>query len=333
MGIPMDTAALLGLFLETFFYGVFLTLYWFTLFILLKKTGIQRQFLLPAATLLLCIATAHLIIDFVRALEAFIFKVDTIGANAYYSNFDSPLFVASTALCVTQTILADAIVVWRCYVLNNRSLLVAVPGCIMLVVNVVTGYYGVGSLSRARLLSNVPPADYGCIATFDTLTMVLSVTSTTLNAWRIYRTRHFVPEGFAAFLPVFVVVIESGVFYSMSILMLLLTFFIGSNGQYTMLDIITPIVGITFCLIILQVHFDVGGNSPTEKPTEARSITTTLFRERGVQEGFSMDPMTVYIAEETEIVQSDIMGRRKTVVPSVLERTVNESRRVSSNCR
>lgn len=50
------------------------------------------------------------------------------------------------------------------------------------------------------------------------------------------------PEGFAAFLPVFVVVIESGVLYSTSILMLLLTFFIGSNGQYTMLDIITPIV-------------------------------------------------------------------------------------------
>jgi hypothetical protein len=53
----------------------------------------------------------HLIIDFIRALEAFIFKVDTIGASDYYSNFASPLFVASTALCVTQTILADAIVV------------------------------------------------------------------------------------------------------------------------------------------------------------------------------------------------------------------------------
>jgi hypothetical protein len=53
----------------------------------------------------------HLIIDFIRALEAFVFKVDTTGASDYYSNFASPLFVASTALCVTQTILADAIVV------------------------------------------------------------------------------------------------------------------------------------------------------------------------------------------------------------------------------
>lgn len=299
MAIPMDMAALLGLFLDTLLYGVFFTLYCFTLFILLKKTGIKRQLLLPVASLLLCIATAHLIIDFVRALDAFIFKVDTIGASDYYANFASPLFVASTALCITQTILADAIVVWRCYMLNDRSLLVAIPGCIILLASIATGYYGIGSLSRAHPLSNISLADYGCIATFDTLTMVLSVTSTSLNAWRIYRTRYFVPEGFAVFLPVFVVIIESGAIYSMSILVLLLTFFIGSNAQYTMLDIITPIVGITFCLIILQVHFDVGGNSPAEKFTEARGTLTSLFRGRDVREGFSMEPMTVHITEES----------------------------------
>ncbi|KAG1845962.1 hypothetical protein C8R48DRAFT_757221 [Suillus tomentosus] len=301
MAIPMDMAALLGLFLDTLLYGVFFTLYCFTLFILLKKTGIKRQLLLPVATLLLCIATAHLIIDFVRALDAFIFKVDTIGASDYYANFASPLFVASTALCITQTILADAIVVWRCFMLNDRSLLVAVPGCIILLASIATGFYGIGSLSQAHPLSNISLADYGCIATFDTLTMVLSVTSTSLNAWRIYRTRYFVPEGFAAFLPVFVVIIESGAFYSMSILVLLLTFFIGSNAQYTMLDIITPIVGITFCLIILQVHFDVGGNSPAEKLTEARGTLTSLFRGRDVREGFSMEPMTVQITEESAL--------------------------------
>ncbi|KAG1834396.1 hypothetical protein EV424DRAFT_1532122 [Suillus variegatus] len=318
MAIPMDMAALLGLFLDTLLYGVFFTLYCFTLFILLKKTGIKRQLLLPVASLLLCIATAHLIIDFVRALDAFIFKVDTIGASDYYANFASPLFVASTALCITQTILADAIVVWRCYMLNDRSLLVAIPGCIILLASIgeyleryystivlsrnisqPPGYYGIGSLSRAHPLSNISLADYGCIATFDTLTMVLSVTSTSLNAWRIYRTRYFVPEGFAVFLPVFVVIIESGAIYSMSILVLLLTFFIGSNAQYTMLDIITPIVGITFCLIILQVHFDVGGNSPAEKFTEARGTLTSLFRGRDVREGFSMEPMTVHITEES----------------------------------
>jgi hypothetical protein len=135
MGVPLDKASFLALFLQTLFYGVFFTLYWLTLFVLLKKTGFQRQLFIPVATLLLCIATAHLVIDFVRGLEAFIFKVDTTGANAYYSNLASPLDLASKALYITQTTLADGVVVWRCHVLNHRSRFVALPGCIVLLVN------------------------------------------------------------------------------------------------------------------------------------------------------------------------------------------------------
>jgi hypothetical protein len=53
----------------------------------------------------------HLIIDFVRALEAFIFNVDTTGADTYYSNLASPLELAKTALFITQPILADGVMV------------------------------------------------------------------------------------------------------------------------------------------------------------------------------------------------------------------------------
>jgi len=113
----------------TFSTGVFLTLYWLTLFILLKERAVRQQLLIPVATLLLCIATAvsaitpfrkiaqydycqHLIIDLVRALEAFVFDGDTIaGADAYYSNLASPLELAKTALYITQPTLADAVLV------------------------------------------------------------------------------------------------------------------------------------------------------------------------------------------------------------------------------
>lgn len=294
MGITLDTAALLGLFLESLLYGVFLTLYLFMLFILLRKTGIQRRLILPVATLLLCIATAYVIIEFVQALEVFVFKSDTISASG-----SSPLLVAKTALSNIQIILADAIVVWRCYVLNNRSLLVAIPGCIMLLASVVTGCYTVVSLSLAHPLSNLPPADRACIIAFGALTMGLSIATTSLNAWRIYRTRCFMPQGFnAAFLPVLVVIIESGTLYSTTILILLITLSIESNGQYTMVEIIAPIVGITFCLIILQVHFDICGNSPAGEPIEVRGTITSPFRERGVRKGFSMERMTMHIIKE-----------------------------------
>ncbi|KAG1800390.1 uncharacterized protein HD556DRAFT_1305157 [Suillus plorans] len=312
MGIPLDKASFLALFLETLFYGVFFTLYWLTLFVLFKKTGIQQQLLVPVATLLLCIATAHLIIDFVRALEAFVFKVDTIGANAYYSNLASPLDLASKALYITQTTLADGVVVWRCHVLNHKSRFVAIPGCIVLIVNAATGYYVVWSLSRAYALSTVSTATSGCITTFYTLTMFVSVVCTISIAWRIYHTRRSMPGGLANLLPVFIVVIESGALYATSVLALLISFLVGSNGEYIMLGVIPPIVGITFCLIILQVHFHIGGSSSTEQSSDVGGILTNLFRGRSTRDHhFSMQRVAVHITEE-EIVQSDNMSGKNS---------------------
>jgi hypothetical protein len=61
-------------------------------------------------------------------------------------------------------------------------------------------------------------------------------------AWRIYHTRRFMPGGLAALLPVFIVVIESGALYATSVLALLISFLVGSNSEYIMLDVIPPIV-------------------------------------------------------------------------------------------
>ncbi|KAG2143090.1 hypothetical protein DEU56DRAFT_733267 [Suillus clintonianus] len=274
MGIFLDKASLIALFLETLFYGVFLTLYLLTLLILLKKTGVQRILLIPVATLLLCTTTAHLIVDFVRALEAFVFKTDSIDANAYYSNFSSPLELAKIAIYVTQTTLADGLIVWRCYMIHDKSPLVAFPGCIVLLTNGAIGYYIVWSLSMTTAVSTTSDK---CITTFITLTMVIGVTCTTLIAWRIYRTRRFMPGGLGVFLPVLIVIVESGALYATSALAFLLAFLLGSNGQYTILDVIPPIVGIAFCLIVLQTHFHVGGKPPIEQPSEGPDILIGLF--------------------------------------------------------
>jgi hypothetical protein len=143
--------------------------------------------------------------------------------------------------------------------------------------------------------------------------MFVSVVCTISIAWQIYHTRRFMPGGLAALLPVFIVVIESGALYATSVLALLISFLVRSNGEYIMLAIIPPIVGITFCLIILQVHFHVGGSSPIEQSSEIGGIITNLFRGRSTQSSnFTMQRMAVHITEETEteIDQSDMTSRK-----------------------
>ncbi|KAG2053308.1 hypothetical protein BDR06DRAFT_956601 [Suillus hirtellus] len=298
--ITLPEASLLALFLETLFYGVFFTFYWLALVILLKKRGIQRDLLIPVATLLLCIATAHLIINFVRALEAFVFNVDTIGADAYYSNLASPLGLVKTALYITQPTVADSVLIWRCYVLNNRSLLVGIPGCIVLLANGAVGYYIVWSLSQAIAGSTALTTIPGLIVTFYTLTMFISIICTTLISWRIWRSRQSMSDGSADLLPVMIVIVEGGAIYATSVLALLLAFLTGSNGEYPAMDIGPPVVGIVFCLIILQVHFHVGSNPQPDSPQKPFTI---LFGEQGEQNvNHSMEPMI----EETEIIQFDV---------------------------
>ncbi|KAG0700749.1 hypothetical protein DFH29DRAFT_930673 [Suillus ampliporus] len=307
MDIPLDEASLLSLFLETLLYGVFLTLYLLTLLVLLNKTGTQRQLLIPVATLLLCFATAHLLIDFVRALEAFIFKVHTIGADAYYAMLASPLQLAKTAVYATQTILADGVIVWRCYVLNHRRLSIAITGCIVLLTNGVLGCYVLWVLSQTPLVSPISATGAWCITAFYILTMLLSVTCTGLIAWRIYHTRRVMQGGFGSLLP-------SGALYSTSVLASLLAFLAGSNGKFPAVDVIPSVTGIAFCLIILQVHFEVGGNP--SKPADPRNMIINHFPERdGRDASYSMEPMNVHVADledtQTEDVQSDMIGSDK----------------------
>ncbi|KAF4573439.1 putative NRPS-like protein biosynthetic cluster [Pleurotus pulmonarius] len=115
MGIPLDKAKILAIFLETLLYGIFFTLFWLTLLVLILRGDggqTQRRQLVPLGTVMMVIATAHLIIDFVRVVEAFVAKGNSpIDANAYYEMISHPLHVVKTALYVTQTIIGDAVVV------------------------------------------------------------------------------------------------------------------------------------------------------------------------------------------------------------------------------
>ncbi|KAG0699931.1 hypothetical protein DFH29DRAFT_934702 [Suillus ampliporus] len=314
MDLPLDEASLLSLFLETLLYGVFLNLYLLMLLILLNKTGTQRQLLITVATLLLCFATAHLLIDFVRALEAFIFEVHTIGADGYYLILASPLQLAKTTVYVTQTILADGVIVWRCYILNRRRLSIAIPGCIVLLANGALGCSVIWILSQTPLASPISATGAWCITAFYILTMLLSVTCTGLIAWRIYHTRRVMPGGFGSLLPVFIVIVESGALYSTSVLASLIAFLAGSNGKYPAVDVIPSVMGISFCLIILQVHFEVGSNH--SKSADPRSMIINHFPERDEQDAsYSMEPMNVHITNledtRTEDIQSDMIDRDK----------------------
>ncbi|KAG2754405.1 hypothetical protein P692DRAFT_201851876 [Suillus brevipes Sb2] len=70
------------------------------------------------------------------------------------------------------------------------------------------------------------------------------------------------------------VTLESGAIYATGVLSILLAYLSGSKGQYTVLDAVSPIMGIVFCLTILQVHFQIGSKSHIARTLEPRGVNT-----------------------------------------------------------
>jgi len=63
-----------------------------------------------------------------------------------------------------------------------------------------------------------------------------------LIAWRIYRVPSVTSDRSTRLLQVFIVMIETGALYAMSVLALLIAFLSRSNGKSAALNVITPIV-------------------------------------------------------------------------------------------
>ncbi|KAA1474423.1 hypothetical protein DENSPDRAFT_882788 [Dentipellis sp. KUC8613] len=95
-----------------------------------NKTPSVKVIMTSVASILLTLATGHMIIDVVRALQAF---VNTSQASTYYKHIGNPLFVAKSTLYITQTLLGDGVIVWRCYVVFGKQWkAIVVPGTALL---------------------------------------------------------------------------------------------------------------------------------------------------------------------------------------------------------
>ncbi|KAF9488205.1 hypothetical protein BDN71DRAFT_1403590 [Pleurotus eryngii] len=307
MGIALDEAEILALFLETLLYGVFLVLFCMSLLALLLRGDsgkTQRHRLVPLGIVMMILATAHLIIDFVRAIQAFIAKDGRqTDAIAYYDTISHPLHIVKAVLYVTQTTLGDAVVIWRCYVILDQRLLVLIPNVVLLSVNAGAGYLVVWALWKTPLGTTIFHSASPWIMTFFTLTMCINITCTTVIAWRIYRvTSPLIKQ--TRLKPVLLAIVESGALYASSVLALMITYASGSGGAYPAFDVVTPLVGITFCLIVLQIQFHLTSNA--NGPITINTVS--IFRSARQHEGegreeytfaYPMQPLAVQGCEQS----------------------------------
>jgi hypothetical protein len=99
--------------------------------------------------------------------------------------------------------------------------------------------------------------------------------------------------------PVMAVIIESGAIYTACVASFAITFLARSNGQDIPMDTVTPLVvsgpdksqykqrlknsqGVVFCLIVLQIHFQMRVLKPSSTGTNSRSLSPWRVHERAL---------------------------------------------------
>ncbi|KAJ7607409.1 hypothetical protein FB45DRAFT_948246 [Roridomyces roridus] len=275
-GIALDKASLIALVLETFNLGVFTVMFGATLRVIHMKRVGRNPWLLPTLCLLWLLSMVHWIIDVVRAMDAFIDSPD--GALVYYANVSNPLQAAKTAVYVTLTLTGDFFVIYRCYIVWNRSWFIVTLPCLLWLATGVVGYATTAAFLRTReggifLMALVP-----WVTSFICMTLSTNVVCTILIAYRILRARmeiHKSTSGNSLIYSALIIFLESAATYSSALVALVTVYLLSSNAQFIVLDMTAPLIGITFCMIILRIATADRNETALSNPTESINFCLT----------------------------------------------------------
>ncbi|PPQ99838.1 hypothetical protein CVT24_009632 [Panaeolus cyanescens] len=215
--------------------------------------------MLTAAVLMFTFASLDVAFHLRHNLDAFVAydgdPIDEFLKTSYW------LSVMKMVCYVVQTFIGDSILLYRCWVVYNKRWLVIVVPVLLWLGTTVCGALTIfvqatledssGALLNASSL--VP-----FITSMLCLTLATNVLTTSLIVHRIWKIRREVRHrstihSQSPLTSVLIVLIESGLMYTCSIVILFGLYMASNNAQYGVSNAVVQIIGITFNLIITSV--------------------------------------------------------------------------------
>ncbi|KDQ52237.1 hypothetical protein JAAARDRAFT_198413 [Jaapia argillacea MUCL 33604] len=300
VGIPLDTAEIVALFLESVCYGIFCVLFAITLWVLVKKRETNRIWVAVVCVMYL-LATVHLIISVYRAVYGFVnSSANPGGAIGFFAAISDPTFVSKSAVLLVQTVLGDSFMIYRCYIVWEKKWPIITAPLLLLVGLMISGARVMYLLANAKpgaliFLAALQP----WITAYFATTMCTNIVCTACITYKIWARGRSLggQNGYiqTSLSPVMVIVIESGALYSSAVLCQLVTYLVGSNGQNIIIDMITPLIGITFCLVTVRVGLGLTINS-----TSSHAPSNAGTRRTIPHVNYPLRPMAISVSRAVE---------------------------------
>ncbi|EIW62606.1 uncharacterized protein TRAVEDRAFT_42957 [Trametes versicolor FP-101664 SS1] len=256
------TASIVALFLETLLFGTFAVTYtmgaWSLLKTLASRGRSSRDWvLLATSTTMFGLALVLTIAGFVANNSPTVFDVYSTLEGF---EFRSPLWFARLGIYVTQTLIGDTFMIYRVFLVWNRSRKVIILPAILCLIHGVCGYVTLGGLLLSEPVfksDRFLPVKIFTLLAFFCLSFTSNVLSSALIIWRVFRNANrYTPPSTRLKLYRMVVeaIVQSAAIYSMASLSLIITNVESIDvGFEVCLSLFPPLIGLVFSFIVLRM--------------------------------------------------------------------------------
>ncbi|KAI0063283.1 hypothetical protein BV25DRAFT_410707 [Artomyces pyxidatus] len=103
-----------------------------------------------------CLSTGHVITLLVQLIRGFITSAGTVdGPTLYFLDQATPEHIAQELLYITNSLIGDAILIWRLYIIWNRNIRLASPFVVLCIATGVCGYTAVANVARLSATGSI----------------------------------------------------------------------------------------------------------------------------------------------------------------------------------
>ncbi|KAJ7293927.1 hypothetical protein C8J57DRAFT_1553552 [Mycena rebaudengoi] len=258
---PLDKALLVAAWLEALFYGVFVCVFFLGVYINLtskKVHNTHNRIMFGISIVMFLIASMHLGMNCFRLIKGYVdFRLVPGGPVGYLGILSTWDHIFKDTLYATQSILGDAVGVYRCWILWSGDYRVVIVPFMLLIVSTVSGYMVCGLYTTVDPAATVfDPRLTNQITIFYATAVAQNIITTGLMAtrlWKVETESARYRQGGGSLLPVLKIMVESASLYLFVEAILLSLYAANLNSQYILLEIVTPIVGITFNAIAIGI--------------------------------------------------------------------------------
>ncbi|KAG1818856.1 hypothetical protein EV424DRAFT_1404987 [Suillus variegatus] len=299
--IPFDSGALMSTVLEGILYGFSVLMFMGTMWSLTYKQHVRdiNRPIFIVAILLLLLSTVHIVVNIIRVEDGLVKYRDTYpgGPRAFFADVSQETYVIKHALYVLQTLLADGVVIYRCYVVWQSVWVIILPSMLWCSV-AVTGVTAVYSVSQSSSSTSVFAQDLAMwIMGFLISTIAANASSSGLMAYRIWTIERNIarirasPNG--TMMPILHVLMDAAVLYSVALFTALVCYVCSNNGDVVMVDLAVPIISIAFYMVLIRIAVNRQHNYLPNVGTNAET------RQSGNLQQYPMQPLQVHISQFT----------------------------------